>query len=349
MRFTLLAAAALPLIAGCNDGIVVSFDDAECSTWTCFFKPGLSVTGSVRIGPHHADDYEAIVYLYDPSDTVHAVESVSTYWPGGFTVSYWRNPGRNVCEFLARAVLWTGEATELQPLFDAPPRPCVPDAKVHEGADFTFDAYPPLDAPFVIRGRVLVDDVPRATDVSVLVRDTIGALDRTWLTTRSDATGEYRLETLDLAQRFSWCRLTRAEVPRAGDDVLRMGMGRIEDELCTDSLRLPDLRLGVYHAVSGRVYVFDGDANPSLAGPGEATVTLLDPADSSAVSDPAEILADRTFDVWFPVWLSQGAFPGCDWLLRVDLGDGRSSTELMRSPDSTLPCGEWSFRTLLVE
>jgi len=320
MRRMLPLLTLAPLLSACE--IDLTGLDLSGIGWWGSGLPDYYVSGLVLVDDYSAEEREATVYFYEPTDTLSPVDSAWTSWDGRYVRSWWgEDPTPGVCDWVGRAVLWTGQATELQPIFDAS-QPCDSTMTYRTGPVFEL-AYEPLEAPFRLEGTVFLDDNPLQLEVAVPLRGSGGAV----LTTTSDADGLYRFETDDPAQRFSWCRWLSAQVtdPISGDPTMATLQEVADPAACGDRRRFPDFRFGATKAVTGTVGIADDPlSGPRLAHLGEATVTLLSPTDSTEVAGPAETLDDGSFHIWWSAEVSQGRFPGCDWLLGVDLEDGRS-------------------------
>lgn len=284
--------------------------------------PSVSLTGLVYVGPYRAEPEEAVVLLFAPSDTVTPMDSIRVDYGGMYWKDFGSNPTPAECGYVARAVKWTGEKTQLQPLF-AHASSCGSSTYVASGPRFDLPEYPELDEPFAVWVEVRVAGEP-ARDGEVQLQPSLrvpdGAFDWSADWTPSDAEGRVVFETIDGAQRFALCRYVHATVQAAATGELHYtALHPVSDGSCGDARRLPDLRLGTRKAASGRVFLGGRDLHDTpTATAGEATVALVSAADSSVVREVFETYDDGSFHVWFPHEMFD---PGCDWLLRLELGE----------------------------
>lgn len=317
MRKLTVLLALLPFSSACFDLDLTGLDFCSegCGLYTPP-PPTLSVEGSVTVGPYQAMWDEVSLLVYAPADTVEPVDSVPI--GGDYYVDLGQSPAADACDYLARAVLWTGERTELKPLF-ASSEPCGVSTAPQRGSDFEFADYAPLDVPFTVGGQVRLNGAPASPDevvVTVFLRPRQdGSSSEVDVSTDDD--GRFRYETTEGAERFWFCSGAGASVRRADrEEWIYTGLGFMPDETCPDEIQLPDVRIGTTKAANGRVFVDDPAVGWVLVGAGEARVALLDPADSTVVGEEFETLVDGSFHVWFPDDLED---PGCDWLVRAEL------------------------------
>lgn len=319
MRKVTVLLALLPLSSACVDlnltGLDLCWDGCGPHTPP---PPRLSVEGSVTIGPYQAIWDEVDLWVYAPADTVEPVDSFPI--GGGYHVDLGESPAADACDYLARAVLWTGEKTELKPLF-ASSEPCEVSRAARRGSDFEFPDYPSLDAPFAVWGQVRLDGEAAVTGevvVTVFLRPgQDGSPSEVEVATDDD--GRFRYETTEGAQRFWFCSGTGASVRQSDQETqIYTSLGFLPEETCPDEIQLPEVRIGARKAAHGLIYV--KPENPLLpwlpVGAGDATVALLDPADSTVVGEEFETYVDGSFQVWFPDDLQD---PGCNWLVRAEL------------------------------
>jgi hypothetical protein len=324
MRKALVLLVLLPLSAGCvdldltglGDALVAGLCGGSCPPPP---PPTLAVMGRVQVGPYPAATDEAKVLVYAASDTIMPTDSAS-----GFGSYYWFDFGANpvpaVCGYLARAVKWSGETTELKPLF-VPGESCEVSPGARQGSDFELPDYAPLDQPFVVWGNVRVDGrTPTAGEVVVKLH-LRGTDDGAWpeVEVPTDDEGVFRYETTEGAQRYEFCVDAGASVQRAGGgDPVYSGLGPSSGGECHDERQVPDVRIGTRKAASGWIFTSQSDAwlPRDMVGAGAARVALLDPADSTIVGEEVETYDDGSFHVWFPHDMQD---PGCDWLVRAEL------------------------------
>lgn len=196
MRTKLLVLMLVPLFAACKLDMLGPGDwdfgggwDGGGWDWpTATFR----VSGMVRVGGYDAAFEEATVYFYEPSDTLEPVDSAWTGYDGRYSLSWW--PGDSipeVCDWLARAVMWSGETGGLVPLFDDGTNPCDPEGTYVSGATLEAE-YEPLATPFVLSGTVLIDERPAQLEVAVPTRMPNSEATPVVRTAVSDAEGVYR-------------------------------------------------------------------------------------------------------------------------------------------------------------
>ncbi len=336
MRKVTILLALLPLSSACFDlnltGLDLCWDG--CGPYTPPV-PRLSVTGTVTVGDYQAMWNEATLLVYAPTDTIEPWDSIPA--PGGYYIDFGESPVPDACDYLARAVLWTGEETALQPLF-ASAEPCEVSNSPRTGSAFQLPGYPELDAPFTVWGRVRVDAEPAAPGdvvVSVFLRPgPSGSPSEAEVST--DDEGRFLYETTDGAQRFWFCSGAGASVRRSEEDTwVFTGLGVVPDDACGSAVEVPEVRLGTTKAAHGWIYLIsDGPTHDWLpVGAGEARVALLDPADSTVVGEEYETYADGSMHVWFPDEMQD---PGCDWLVRAELVEtGEAEIKPLREDGET--------------
>lgn len=340
LRTRFAALAFLPALAACEldlTGIGGALSQGFCGGSCAVPAPRVYVTGTVRIGDYDAWQGEAGILVYAPTDTVSPIATV----PAGYRyeVSFDPSSSSDVCAYLVRAVLWSGEKTELEPLLATPPQTCPLSAGYYAGADLEFPPYTPLSEPFTVTGRVLIDGVPPAggaAEVQLAVRAPRHVSQSHALTT--DDQGIYRFETTDRAQWWGFCQWVEVDVEAAGAQSSRRDDVRLfstPTASCTASRKVPDVRIGAKKAAWGRVLVFGLGIDAVGIGSGVARVALLSPADSSVVGEVSETYDDGSFHVWFPPELQA---PGCNWLLRTEVEGGPTQIRPLHLPPT--PCQE---------
>lgn len=326
---------ALPLLGACEldftgigDALAEGVCGGHCSAPAP--APGVAVSGTVWVGSYVAEEPEAWILVYAPPDTVAPVDSISLYYGGHYSSHFGSQPAPAVCGYVARAVSWTGSATQLERLFPAS-TDCQPSLLTVQGPVFRLPAYPPLDEPFVVWGEVMVQGRPAQPGEVTLVtprRAAEGTVEQT-ITTGED--GIWRIEAPDGAQRYSLCRRawafvrselgieheSRLDLPSSGD--------------CGNARRMPDIRIGSRKAAVGVVFRRPSPTSHVRVGEGAARLALLNPADSSEVGETFETYDDGSFHLWFSHEMSE---PGCDWLLRAEL-DGRVEIRPLLPPGVT--------------
>lgn len=335
------------LLAACQLDItgLDSFDwswDGGGADWGGY-GPSLDLRGHVSVGEYPAFSGEVTVYLYAPQDTLTPVDSAGTGWDGSYERVWSAEDGPDVCDWLGRAVLWSGERGALTPLFDGQRHVCDPDHIYQSAAELSVE-YEPLTSAFGLTGRILSDDEPAQLEVSipVAVMNPLDDSEPSEVVVTSEADGLYRVETTDPHQRYLWCQDVVADLisPPSSTPVFAQLWRVADPAACGPERHFPDIRLGTIKAVTGHVDIV---VNFSLgiyrpADEGEGTVRLLDPADSTAVLGPVETLDDGSFHLWWSAEVSHEGFPGCDWLLEVELSDGRSTVEpLLRDGENCRP------------
>ena len=290
--------------------------------------PRFAVTGSVYVGDDPVVAEEATVLLFAPFDTLRAVDSVTTQW-GGYEIDLGTDFPSTACSYLARAVLWTGDVSELSPLVpNHDGGPCEGSSSPRRGADFRLPAYTtPLDEPFVVTGRILINGVPAHPD-DAWARIMLRARGREgpgWSPRITpDAEGVYRFETTDMGERVWLCQEVQAEVWAGGTDHPSL-TGAVRPA-CESGRTLPDVRRGTHKAAEGLVRAPDEQGNPwERVGAGEARLELLDPSDSTVVAT-TETLDDGSFHLWFPQDIED---PDCDWLVRATWLDQKQTLSLL--------------------
>lgn len=292
--------------------------------------PALQLWGQVDVGGYLAQGGEATIYFYAASNATHPIDSVSSGWDGHYsrTWSQWDDSPPVVCDWLGQAVLWSGETGPMVPLFDGDAHACDPNGTYQVGTTLTVE-YEPMVAPFVLTGRILSDDQPAQLEASVALRGPVPNATDSLEHVVSDEQGVYRFETMDPRQRYAWCHVISVDLldspgPASAD------LSEVSDmAACGGGRRFPDIRFGSDKAVNGTLQILVNSALGLYrrAGEGEGTVTLLDPSDSTVVLGPVETLDDGSFHMWWPAEVGQEKFPGCDWLLQIELTDGRSVVE----------------------
>ena len=313
----------IPMLVGCELDLFEPDWDGGC-----FFSCGgygydytppatVSVSGQIFVGEYEAMEGEARILLYAASDTVSPVDSIQAY--GWYHRDFGPTPGAQVCGYLARAVLWSGESSGLEPLFPTQAS-CQATSYGTSGPTFHLPAYPTLAEPFVLRGRVLVDGEPAQAEevrLGIWMRQPPMAATGPVMVTTS-AGGDWSLEVSDGAQRYELCRWVNAEVQHVaatGPDHPRLNQP--SRGICESERTLPDVRIGTRKAAVVEVL---RDVSPGvLQGvvAGAARVSLRLPSDSSLVGEEVTTLDDGTAHVWFP---HDMASPGCAFLLKVELG-----------------------------
>jgi hypothetical protein len=344
MRRVSIVLLTLPVLASCEIDLT-GLDFSGWGSWD--IEPSVGFAGIVRVDGYLAEWDEARVYFYEPEDTINPVDSVTTFAQGRYERSWWYvDPPSDICLWLGRAVLWAGEAGPLEPLFDGAPG-CISDVAGNVATTLRLD-YPALTQPFVLSGRVLHEDLPVQRDVRIRVRST--AENRNdFAASTSDADGYYRFETMSAAQRFTWCQWVYVEVGGSGWEPPPATLGYATDlHECVTQRRFPDVRTGTFKAVTGEVGIVDAPDVVRGARAGEARVTLLEPSDSTEVIGAVATLDDGSFHVWWPLKTNETGFPGCDWLLEVELEDERSVIVPMLE-DATSTCAPGVHRFVTVE
>ena len=348
MRRHAMLLLTIPMLAGCELDMLGPDWDEGCFL-TCggegwgygdYTPASVRVSGRVLVGEYEAMWEEARILLYAPSDTVSPVDSISV------DGRYWRDfgpaPGAAVCAYLARAVLWSGESTGLQPLFPTATS-CEPTPRETAGPTFRLPAYPVLAEPFVLRGTVLVNgQTPQPGDVQLAlqVRHPVPGSSPATFTTSSD--GSWSFEVTDGAQRFALCRWVDVEVRHlavVASDQPRLGLP--SSGICGSERVLPDVRIGTLKAAVVQV---QQDVSPGVlevVPAGAAKVSLRLPADSSLIGEESATLDDGTAHVWFPHDMTS---PGCSFLLKVELG-ARVQYHPLQSPGATT-CYEGQFHSV---
>jgi hypothetical protein len=313
---------------GIGDALVQAYCAGPCYEPT----PTLSVSGTVWVGSYRADDGETTILLYSPSDTVAPADSTLVHFGGGYWRDFGPSPAPAVCDYLARAVLWTGEVTGLEPLFPTD-GDCQPSLATVSGPAFHLPAYPPLLEPFVISGSVRIDGRPaRSGEVTLAspLRAPDGSQEQRFTT---DDNGEWRVEATDRAQRYSLCRRVWVLAWQGGVIVDDASLEAPANGMCVSGRRLPDIRIGTRLAAVGSVRRGASPSPLEPVGEGAANVSLASPADSSLVGEVFETHDDGSFHVWFPHEMPD---PGCDWLLRAEVADQIQYRRLL--PDGAASC-----------
>jgi hypothetical protein len=326
MRTKLLVLILVPLFAACKLDVLGPGDWDLGGGWDPggwdWPTPAFQISGMVRVGEYDAGYREATVYFYEPSDTLTPIDSTWTGYDGRYSLSWWAGDSlRDVCDWLARGVMWSGEMGALTPLFDEEASSCDLDATYLTTATLETE-YEPLETPFVLSGTVLIDERPARVEVAVPTRMPNPEARPVVMTAVSDAEGVYRFGTTDARLRFTWCRSMWAGVTGPGGVDMLAELGEVYDlRTCLSGRTFPDVRFGSTKAISGHVQVAFGPNVYRPANAGEAEVTLLDANDSTAVLGPVQTLDDGTFHMW---WSLGGGFPGCAFMLSVELADDRS-------------------------
>ena len=326
------------LLTACDIDLTGLGDGLFGPCYGCYTpSPSVSVMGVVLVGPYLAESGEAVVLLFAPTDTVTPKDSVRVESGGTYWKDFGSSPAPDVCEYRARAVLWTGEKTAFQPFFSNPSS-CASSTYASSGPRFGLPDYPELDEPFVVWAAVRVAGQPAKEGEAQLlpplrIPDGSFVSSAAWIP--SNAEGRVVLETTDGAQRYTLCRYAHVVVQATATGEERYaGLDLPSDGICGSERRLPDVRFGTRKAAFGSVYVGTRSFGPlPRAGAGEATVSLVSPIDSTIVGEAVETHDDGRFHVWFPHEMFD---PGCDWLIRAEVADQVQYRRLL--PDGATTC-----------
>jgi hypothetical protein len=314
----------LPTLAACDINILGSdFDSWGIGGWGIgggdWTASTVVVQGRVAIGPFQAMTGEVTVELFDPTDLTTPV-AVSVTSGNQFTFDLGTSPRAAVCGYQLRGVLWNGEAGPMQSLFSSAPSPCTLAPGWITAAPLNLPAYAPLAAPFALEGTVLVDGrTARAAEIAVVVSTRDPTVTDSLPRARTDASGRYRIETRDGAQRFAMCSTVWAHVEDPSGRYERVQLEALRPADCGSMRTLPDARIGSLKAAVGYLYPHAGAQERHL-GAGEAWAELIR-IDDGKVGERFASMDDGTIHVWFP---HDVRVPGCGWLLRTTLTSGAS-------------------------
>jgi len=343
MRRHLALLLTLPALAACEIDLTEPLSDIDWCLISCSGgfgppPPSVFVTGLVWVGEYLAFEGETQILLYVAPDTLVPVDSIPVL-DGHYFRGFGATPTPEICGYLARAVLWSGESTGLERLFPTTGQ-CQATSYGTTGPTFDLPAYAPLSTPFVVRGRVLVDGQPAPGDVQIRPSLRIARTGSQPPYVTTDVNGHWSFEVVDAAQRFGLCAWAGADVysPATG----RSDYARLDSPtngICDTERVLPDVRFGTRKAAVVQVYRETSPGMPARVGAGEAKVSLAMAADSSAVGDEFTTLDDGVAHVWFPDDMEN---PGCAFLLRVEL-DGAVQHHPLVPPGET-GCRENYYR-----